>query len=221
MEVRPKVEAEKTMAKTQAFELYQYLYDSWFEKNPEMYEAELEIIRLLMPGSSNNGLEVGVGTGKFAVPLGIETGVEPSQKMAEQAVRYGIDVHKGVAEALPFSDNHFSYVLLVTTICFVDDIEKTFLEAYRVLKGGGCIIIGFVDKESEIGKVYVDRKNESHFYQEANFYSTDEILKYLKAGGFSQSIVKQTLFPGDSMVTVQDGHGGGSFVAIKALKLEA
>ncbi len=220
MELRPEVEAGKSMAKTQAFDLYSNQYDHWFDKNPQFYEAELEAVRQLMPHSSSNGLEVGVGSGKFAGPLGVGTGVEPSPQMAEQAIRLGIDVRKGVAEALPFPDNSFSYILMVTTICFVDDIEQSFLEAYRVLQSGGCIIVGFVDKESVIGKNYLERKNESRFYQDATFYSAEEILRYLQAAGFSQIITKQTLFPGDLMAAVQDGHGAGSFVVIKAAKPE-
>ena len=71
-----------------------------------------------------------------------------------------------------------------------------------------------------IGKNYLERKNESRFYQDATFYSAEEILRYLQAAGFSQIITKQTLFPGDLMAAVQDGHGAGSFVVIKAAKPE-
>src|SRR6056297_711950 len=133
------------MPKKEPFEQYAEAYDQWFERNPDAFKAELELMRGLLPEQPGVvGLEVGVGSGKFAGPLGIETGVDPSKEMADRAEKLGIRVVLGVAEALPFPDASFDYVLLMTTICFVDDIEQTFAQSFRVLKPGGCIIVGFV-----------------------------------------------------------------------------
>lgn len=41
--------------------------------------------------------------------------------------------------------NVFKFVLFVTTVCFLDDINKAFREAYRVLKKGGRLIAGLID----------------------------------------------------------------------------
>ncbi len=61
-------------------------------------------------------------------------------------------------EQHPIPDISFDYMLLVTTICFVDDIVQAFAQAYRVLKPGGCTIVGFVDRESELGLVIIMEK---------------------------------------------------------------
>jgi len=45
----------------------------------------------------------------------------------------GTTVIKGVAEALPFRDNEFDTVLMVTTVCFLDELYARFQEAFRVL----------------------------------------------------------------------------------------
>ena len=205
------------MPKIEPFELFSNAYDDWFIKNKNIYELELEAVRQLMP-SDAYGLEVGVGSGKFAAPLGIKTGVEPSKAMAEKARALGIKVFNGVAEELPFEDNIFDFVLFVTTICFVDDIKKTFSEAYRVLKKEGSIIVGFVDKESEMGNKYLVKKNKSKFYNIATFYSTDEIIKLLTIMGFNRFEFKQTIFPGNENQLIYDGFGKGSFVVIKGVK---
>lgn len=206
------------MPKTEPFEKYSDAYDEWFEKNRDAYEAELEAIRQLIPSPEAKGMEVGVGSGKFAMPLGIKIGVEPSEKMAIKAEKQGISIYPGVAENLPFSNGDFEFVLMVTTICFVDNIVKSFSEAFRVLKPGGCIIVGFVDKESELGRKYVNEREKSKFYKEATFYSTEEVLKYLEEAGFGAMRIKQTLIPGESKKNILDGFGKGAFVVIRGEK---
>jgi len=206
------------MPKTGPFDKYSDAYDEWFEKNSDVYDAELEAIHQLIPSPGAEGMEVGVGSGKFAAPLGITIGLEPSKKMAIKARKQGIHVYPGVAEDLPFSDGRFDFVLMVTTICFVDDVNMSFREAFRVLKHGGCIIVGFVDKESEIGKQYADRKEMSKFYKEATFFSTQEVLRYLEEADFRTAQIKQTLIPGELQETILDGFGKGAFVVIKGIK---
>ena len=107
------------MPKIEPFEKYYNEYDKWFDNHIDFYLAELEVIRRLIPSPRAEGMEVGVGSGKFAAPLGIKIGVEPSQKMASKARIQGIEVHSGIAEELPFPDDHFDFVLMVTTICLL------------------------------------------------------------------------------------------------------
>lgn len=206
------------MAKTEPFDKYSEEYDEWFWKNVDLYAAELEAIRQLIPPYRLEGMEVGVGSGKFAVPLGIKIGVEPSEKMAAKARMRGIEIFPGVAEDLPFPEGRFDYVLMVTTICFVDDAAQSLQEAFRVLKTGGFVIVGFVDRESELGKQYSEKKESSRFYKDANFFSAQEVLQYLRGSGFVISNVLQTLIPGELPDTILNGFGRGSFVAIKGLK---
>ncbi len=206
------------MPKIQPFEKYSDKYDEWFERNRDAYHAELEAIRQVMPPPPAKGLEVGVGSGKFAVPLGIKIGVEPSEKMAFKAERQGIRVFRDVAERLPFPEPEFDFVLMVTTICFVDDILKSFQEAFRALKPHGCLIVGFVDRESELGKRYSDKSNTSVFYRDATFFSVQEVGKYLTDAGFGNLTFKQTLIPGETQEMIQNGFGKGAFVVVKGVK---
>jgi len=203
-----------TMPRIEPFEAFSEEYDQWFENHGEAYELELRAVKSFIP-SGGKGLEVGVGSGKFAAPLGVETGVEPSAKMATRAKALGIRVLKGVAENLPVADQCVDFVLLVTTICFVDDVDATLREALRVLKPNGFIVVGFVDRESELGKEYLRRKDRSRFYKPATFFSTAEVLDHLSRAGFGHFQIKQTLIPGNSGQPIEDGFGKGSFVVIK------
>jgi len=80
---------------------------------------------------------------------------------------------------LPYANNSKNAVLMVTTICFVDDINKSFWEVRRVLKDDDLFVIGFVDKNSPIGKSYLVNKNKSIFYKDAIFFGTEELFKIL------------------------------------------
>ena len=121
------------MEKFEPFENYSQKYDEWFDKNISIYELELQAVKELLP-ESENSIEIGVGSGRFAAPLGIKLGIDPSKKMGKLAEKRGIKFIEGVAESLPFPDSHFDFILMVTTICFLDNISKAFKEAYRVLK---------------------------------------------------------------------------------------
>jgi len=138
--------------KIQPFEEYADQYEGWFEKNYWVYQSELQAVKGLLP-QQGNGLEVGVGSGRFAGPLGISFGVEPSPKMRMLAKARGIKVIDASGEYLPFNDFQFDFVLMVTMICFFDDINKAFRETYRILKPNSHLVIGFIDKNSPVGEI--------------------------------------------------------------------
>lgn len=206
------------MAKITAFDQQPADYDAWFERHHDLYQGELAAIRAAIP-ASGHGLEIGVGTGRFAVPLGISIGVDPSPGMAELARQRGVEVLEGAAEALPLADSSFDYALMVTVVCFFDDVLKAFREAWRILKPGGTLVIGFIDRESELGRSYEQKKEKSAFYCDATFYSVSDLVVQLNKAGFGDFSYRQTLFTGVAPdITVRDGYGAGGFVVIKAHK---
>ena len=111
---------------------------------------------------------------------------------------------------------------MVTTLCFLDDVEKAFGEVLRILEPGGYFINGFVDKNSRLGKIYQKIKHENVFYKEANFYSVDEVKKYLMKSGFTDLSFSQTIFKNiddiNEIDKVKKGYGLGSFIVISAKK---
>lgn len=185
----------------------------------EVYQSELLALKEVIP-ANKKGLEVGVGTGRFAEPLGVEFGVEPSEAMTLIALKRGIKVTKGFAEELPFENKCFDFILFVNTICFLDDISKAFKEANRVLNENGEIIIGLIDKNSYLGKIYEKIKKSNKFYKNAKFYSVDETVNLLKLNNFYDFVFYQTLINPDKKVIEkpQPGYGKGSFVVVKAIK---
>ena len=206
------------MAKTAPFDKQATDYDAWFEKHPDLYQAELDAVRSFIP-SSGSGIEIGVGSGRFAAPLGIPIGVEPAPRMAEMARHRGIKIVPGMAENLPFADCSFDFAVMVTVVCFLDDVARAFREACRILKPNGTLVIGFIDRESELGRQYSQRKEQSRFYHDATFYSANELEVLLTKAGFSDFACRQTLLPGETASrTVHEGRGSGGFVVIQACK---
>lgn len=142
--------------------------------------------------------------------------------MAERSRKLGINVIEAVAENLPFKDEEFDFVLMVTAVRFFDNVEQAFKEAYRVLKPNGTIIVAHIDKDSQLGQQYQINKEKSKFYKDATFYSVSEITKYLQKAGFSDFQYRQTIFAyqNETIQPVEPGFGKGSFVVIKGIKTD-
>ena len=207
------------MPRDAPFEAHHQRYEAWFDKHQAAYLSELLALRPFIPWEGR-GIEIGVGSGRFAGPLGIQVGVDPSAAMLVHATTRGIEVVEGVAEDLPFSDDSFDYALVVTTICFVDSPEEMLTEARRVLKPGGRLVIGFIDRESVLGQNYLAHQAESEFYREAIFYSADDVEQLLLKTGFSIGVWAQTLsrpLPETREIeALRAGRGQCAFVVVTA-----
>ena len=198
-------------------------YEAWYKKYPFVFKSEIAALKELIPvGDNVRGIEVGLGTGRFAKALGIKEGIEPAENMRVLAERKRISVMNAVAEHLPYKSLQYDFVLMNFCICYFDDLLQAFKEANRVLKRSGCFIVGFIDKNSRIGKYYEERKPESVFYKNAIFYTVNKVERELKKAGFKNLECSQTLFRSlDQSQTIEaplPGFGKGSYVLIKATK---
>ncbi|KAA0257066.1 class I SAM-dependent methyltransferase [Deferribacter autotrophicus] len=204
-----------------AFKKFFENYDDWFIENENLYLSELKIFQKL--GIGGESVEIGIGTGKFARPLGIKYGVEPTKEMYEK-IRDKVNIVEGVAEYLPIKTGVMNWTVMITTICFVVAPLLSIKEMYRILKKNGKCALGFVDKDSPIGRLYQKKKEKSKFYKEATFFGTSELLNMMKSVGFTHLNVWQTLYGDFDEIrnNVQEpkaGYGEGSFVVIVGEKL--
>ncbi len=197
-------------------------YEQWFEKNSAVYDSELLMLKKMIP-RNKRGIEIGVGSGRFAYPLGIGEGIEPSREMAKIAKERGIKVYYGYAEKLPLPDAEYDFALIAVTICFVENPKKALSEINRILKPKGEVVVAIVDRETAIGREYVNKKEKGKFYRNATFFTTEEIYDILKQAGFEVKSTWQTLF-GNSLKNIislqqpKEGYGEGSFVGIAGVK---
>jgi SAM-dependent methyltransferase len=209
------------MARTAPFDAHSGRYDDWFLRHEAAYQSELLAVRAVLPWTGL-GLEIGVGTGRFAAPLGLQVGLEPSAAMASRARQRRIQVVQGVAEALPFADAAFERVLLVVVLSFLDDVNAALAEMRRVLRPDGVVVIGFLDHGCPAGRAYLTRHAEEAFFRDATFFAAAEVERLLTRAGFQDLCWVQTLSqPPEAMTAIEAlraGHGDGAFVVVRAAR---
>ena len=204
------------------FETSASVYDRWYDQFPNVFQSELLALRALLP-APGQWVEIGVGTGRFASELGIRVGVEPTEGMAALARNRGIDVIRGVAEALPLESGSMDALFFITTLCFVQDMRRALTEAYRVLRPSGCCIISLLPLDSPLGQAHQAQAASDLFFKHANLRTKNEVLGALDAAGFRIQQSSQTLFGPperfESEAPVQEpGHDRGSFLAFRTIK---
>jgi SAM-dependent methyltransferase len=150
------------------------------------------MLRKALP-DEGRGLEVGVGPGRFAVPLGIDYGIDPSRELLKMAKSRGTEIVIGEGEHLPYCAGSFDYVLMMTVVCFLEDVVAVFREVNRVLRPGGILIVGFIEKDGEIYRIYQHETTKGRFLRFATFWTTGEVDGFFKDAGFAQvSVIKRT-----------------------------
>jgi len=203
-------------------------YDAWFENEGKLiFDTEVQAFQRVLTLLPQPWLEVGVGSGRFAQALGIETGIDPSIKLLEMARSRGITGFLARGEEQFFDEETFGTVFVIVTLCFVESPLAVLQEVHRILKRGGKIALGLVLRESPWGQFYLGRKQEGHrFYKHATFYSFEEVAGFLEHTGFAIEKVVSTLFqkPGkvEEMEAPREGlfHDAG-FTIVVAGKIPA
>lgn len=137
-----------------AFDPVAHLYDAWYDTALGHTVDELEkdlLYALAMPRPSDHTLDVGTGTGHFALDLArlgsAVIGLDLSGPMLSVARAKGSRAHllRGDAAALPLRDGRFDLVLSVTLLEFVADPEQSLGEMWRMVPPGGRMVIAVLN----------------------------------------------------------------------------
>jgi ubiquinone/menaquinone biosynthesis C-methylase UbiE len=142
-------------------------------------------------------LEVACGTGQGLGYLGKKArrivGGDCTERLVRSASQYyrnRVQVHLLDAQHLPFRDNSFDVVILYEAIYYLTHPEQFLLEARRVLRKGGVLLIATVNKDWQ-------EFNASPF--STRYFSVPDLSKALHESGFKAefygtfSVVPSTL----------------------------
>ncbi len=178
------------------FDLLTDKYDAWYDSDEgrPLYESELRCLNPMVEDSPKPILEIGVGTGRFAMHFPDVIGIDPSLNALKMAEKRGIKTVHGDGEHLPFQDKTFGCILIIVTLCFVENPLGVLREAKRVLKKNGSMLLGIVPKDSPWGIFYEEKKKAGHpFSGSARFYTVKDIETMLHRAGLKISKIWSTL----------------------------
>jgi len=199
-------------------------YDAWYDSDQgsKIFAIEVACLRELLGDRGGSWLEVGVGTGRFAKALRIVDGLDASLPMLGLAAARGIRGVAACGESLPYLEACLDGVLLVVTICFLDDPASVLNQCARVLTKDGSLIVGIVPADSAWGRCYRKQGREGHpFYAIAKFYSCDEVIGMAERAGFVLDEARSCLFgrPGEAVERCETSRTGvvaeAGFVALR------
>lgn len=95
----------------------------------------------------------------------------------------GVEVAIGIGEHFPYLSGSFNYAVMMTVICFLDDMAEVLREAFRVLALSGIIVLEFTERDGEIFRHYrsepdrvtsIERDTPGIFIIYAHQQSTDD-----------------------------------------------
>lgn len=160
------------------------------------------ITGIARPERGEKAIDLGCGTGSYAYwlsDLGLSVvGVDVSQKMLEVARRKrGNDSSFLQADlaCLPFDDNLFDLAICNVVLEFVNDPVTVLCEGFRVLKPGGRLVVGCINKHGAWGKKYAKRGQEDpmSIYSHARFFSSEDVAQI---GPNKPSVIRFGLYVG-------------------------
>lgn len=117
-------------------------YDETRSASPSVLRG----LRRALEGAPGRGLaDVGGGTGNYALALK-RAGWEPvvvdrSPEMLARAAAKGLEVVEADAQALPFADESFDAVTMISMLHHVEDRPRALSEARRILRPGGRLVL--------------------------------------------------------------------------------
>ena len=164
-------------------------YEQWLETPEGRYIDTRQkglVLDLTVPRRGETLLDIGCGNGnrlRLFQKKGCDvTGIDPSPAMLETAKEIlgdKVELHKGEAEDLPFSDNEFDIVTLIKSLEFTSNPEKAISEAVRVCRGR--VFIGSLNRYSLTGL----RKSALVFshpaaYEHIRFFHVFELIGMIR-----------------------------------------
>jgi ubiquinone biosynthesis O-methyltransferase len=143
-------EYRRAVSTQEGYAIWSATYDS--EKNSLIAVEEARLNALLASLPVTTVLDVGAGTGRYALKLArrgtavsaIDFSPEMMRIARQAAQEEGLTIdfqHGSINDDLPFASHRFDFVICALMLCHVSDLAHAFQEFYRVLQPGGYLLI--------------------------------------------------------------------------------
>jgi ubiquinone/menaquinone biosynthesis C-methylase UbiE len=161
-------------------------FEEWYTSDKGRFVDLLEKETIKTLCKINHGdkvLEIGCGTGHFsayfeslgAEVVGLDTSPEMLKFAKDRNGKLNIDFQAGDAYRLPFPDNSFDLVAMITVLEFISNPGQAIKEAFRVSRNK--IFLGILNRFSLLA--WKRRRSKKDIWGKAHFYSLKEILGFL------------------------------------------
>lgn len=163
-------------------------YDNYYQTEAGKKVNDIEealIAAALQKIPKGKMLELGCGTGhwtKFFVQNGFElTATDISDAMLKYAQQKELEAEilKADSENLPFENGSFDVVASITMMEFVNDQHKVLSEIYRVLKPNGWLLLGCLNRDSELAKNAIS----DPVFKDVKFFTIEKLTEKLAVFG--------------------------------------
>lgn len=174
------------------FDVHAADYDAWYATELGRYTDDVEkqlIADLAELRAGQVALDVGCGTGHHTVWLAGQglrvAGLDESRAMLAVAqTKSGelpVEWVMARAETMPFADDSFDLVVGVASLEFVADPGLVLHEAVRVLRPGGRLVLGVLNRDSPWGRLYrqAARDDPGSVFAAAHLLGEDEVRALL------------------------------------------
>ena len=169
-------------------------YDAWYQSKLGSFVDEVETgcaLRLFKAQPGMKVLDIGCGTGNFSIKLarlgckvtGVDISAEMLKVAKEKAKSQGLDIEFHLMDAyeLGFPDEYFDGVSSMAAFEFIPDPPRAMAEIFRVVKKGGLIMIGTINKDSKWGQLYLSEEfQKNSVFKHADLKGMDD-LKQLQS----------------------------------------
>ncbi|MEN9912827.1 MAG: hypothetical protein RLY66_235 [Candidatus Parcubacteria bacterium] len=167
-----------------------------YDKMAEEYDAETTDFWKLFPSKIIDAFVEKVGTGKV-IDIGCGPGrdglmlkekgcslvcLDASQSMLDICEKRGLNTVRGDLLDIPFDDGSFDGAWAYTSFLHIPKklFPEALIEARRVIKGGGFLVVGMIEGEGERYKKSSGVTSDRYFA----YYMRDEIETRFKEAGF-------------------------------------
>ncbi len=166
-------------------------YDDWYTTQIGSFVDMVETnaaLALFAPQKGMKILDAGCGTGNFSIKLSqlgcMVTGIDISPDMlniarSKNSSDLSVEYLEMDLKHLSFPDDSFDGVFSMAAFEFIAEAEQVYQELYRVLKPGGKLLIGTINKDSSWGQLYLKnaQENKNSVFSHAIFYNADDLKK--------------------------------------------